>query len=196
VDLEWILYPLLVIICYILGDILRLINPSIIDFLSSEFNTLRIIVIDTIRRKKRQHFYRDKYPYIAWFFEKLLKELPKSSEVFWENFLKTEYNSDRNKLYGTGFINYCNNRIALVSKDMFDEILFHEGYVRFLSGLCIALIITIPLAIINKSLHSCVISLYGLCLIITLYRFRRIRVKEVITVFCTFERIKEMNIKI
>ncbi len=190
-DLEWILYPLIVIICYILGDILRLINPSFIDFLSSKFNILRIIVIDKIRKRKSRHFYGDKYPYITWFFDKHLEELPESSKVFWQNFLKTEYSSVQNKLYGEAFINYCKNYIASVSKDLYDDILFCEGHVRFLSGLSIALIIIIPLAIMSKSLHSYVIFLYGLCLTITLYRFRRVRAKEVATIFCTFERIKK-----
>jgi hypothetical protein len=186
-DLNWVLYPLVVIICYILGDVLRLINPSIMDYFSSKINIFIRFIFKKRTGKKEVHFYNDKYPYITWFYDKYLNRLPQSSRSFWDDFLKTEYASDRKKLYDKNFINYCKSYITSESKELNNEILFSEGLVRFLSGMAIAFIIIIPLSILKNALPIPIVILYIICFIVILYRFRTIRVKEVVTTLNLFE---------
>ena len=135
-----IIYSLVVIICYILGDVLRLINPSFVDYISGNINNFFRFIFKMTNKKMIAHFYHDKYPYIPWFCDHYLKKLPQSSQIFWNDFLKVEYSSDREKLNGKNFINYCKSYIASESKELTNEILFCEGLVRFLSGMVIALI--------------------------------------------------------
>ena len=190
-EIDWLLYPLLFIACYITGTILRLITPSLIDTASSLLNQPRIFLINIFKKEKVPNYYKSKYPYIDHFYEVHLNKSPKNSLTFWENLKKNEYDSDTGKMYGTTIINYCKTYIVSKNKELYEEVLFNEGLVRFLSGTAIALIITLILSVINNSLPPLITYTYLICLLIILFKFRKIRVKETETIFHIYENLNQ-----
>lgn len=189
IESQWLLYPLLFIACYILGTILRLITPSYIDNISSYLNQSLIFIMKIIKRKKINSYYNNKYPYINHFYKKHLKSCPKKSFNFWNGFKINEYHSNTDNMDGTTFINYCKTYIASKNKALYDEILYYEGLVRFLSGTSIALFTTLLLSFFHNTLSCFLFYTYLTFLLIILLQFRKIRTKETQTIFHIFENL-------
>ena len=129
-----------------------------------------------------------RFPYIKWFFKKYLKHnAPRSYRSFYLKMIFSEYYRGGrkscvfNKLYGLNFINQCKIYIFSNSDKLRDEVLYCEGLVRFISGMSYALFICIFIIIDTK--FNFLLLPYTVLFLLFILRLKRIRLKEVLTIF-------------
>ena len=194
-----IFYVLLFVTSYIFGASFRLIRPdyneklSIIFWapvclLTGIFNLLRNKkgIVANVKLKFKE--YCVSFPYIDYFYDDYLAKSPESLFDFYNEILNKEFKGDRNLMKGHNFINFCKCYVQKSSNDMFEELLFCEGLVRFISGMCIALILCIILSVFFlEDKIGLLLSVYIFLLILFIMKLRRIRIKEVLTVFVSFQ---------
>jgi hypothetical protein len=198
-DITTIIVPLAFIIGYIFGFALRLIKPNLLEILSF-ISWCPILVVSSVYRfyiNKRidnkttlmKYFifriknYWEPFPYVDWFYDSYLLQSPFSLKMFFNDLLKKEFNDDRDKMKGQNFINQCKIIIQEKSSKLYDEVIFCEGLVRFLSGTSCALIIVIVLNIFHHFYSIALLYTYIILLILFVLKLRHIRVKEVVTIF-------------
>jgi len=206
-----ILIPSLLILSYIIGFSLRAISPSKIERLLlyviwcpiCSLIALKKVVFNKKKEKKETFgsYYKiliDRYlypfPYIEWFYGKYQKNSPNSYRDFWEQILKNEFKGKKELMKGQYFINQCKIIVFEKSVTLREEIIFNEGIIRFLSGVLIALALCIAIicymSICNRDLLILLIAYFILFIIIG-YRFKDIRMKEVVTIFDSIAAIAE-----
>ena len=196
-----LLIPLFFIIGYILGFALRLIKPDILEIFSfllwfpiilfaSLYKFYIKKQIDNKSSFKEYLIYRlksywESFPYIDWFYDSFLTKSPCSISLFFNDLLKNEFASNRNTMKDPIFFNQCKLVIQEKSNKLHEEVIFCEGLVRFLSGTSYALIIVMFLILFGDYFNKELFFIYLSILILFVLKLRRIRVKEVVTVFCS-----------
>ena len=192
---------------YILGFALRLIRPTILEKISFLLWSPLFItksIYEYFKNKKakngtkfsqilipRVKAYWESFPYIEWFYSDYFTNSANSVNRFFNDLLTSEYNDKKNCMKSTGFINQIKIYIQEHSKSLYDELMFCEGLVRFLSGMSSALLISILTILIKKADVSLLLYVYILLAILFLLKLRHIRVKEVATILISFAFIKE-----
>jgi hypothetical protein len=201
-NITTIVVPLSFIIGYIFGFALRLIKPNLLEILSFLF-WCPILAVSSVYR-----FYTDKinnngitltkffisrlksywepFPYIDWFYDSYLLQSPSSLKMFFNNLLKKEFDNDREKMKKQNFINLCKIITQEKSSKLYEEVIFCEGLVRFLSGTSCALIIVIVLNLFHHFYIMTLLYIYIILFILFILKLRHIRNKEVVTIFSAF----------
>lgn len=203
-----VLFPLLFILSYIIGFSLRLIKPTILEkfsillwwpycIIKPLIELRRKRIKDKLRNLIVLHFWRywESFPYIDWFIESYLNQVPRSYKNFYLNtILRDEFDNKRELMRGHNFINLCKLHIYNKSSPLRDEIFFNEGIVRFLAGMCYALFASIILIIYlsRLSLRPLLI-IYLAFLILFIFKLRHIRTKEVVTIFDSYFFTRTLN---
>ena len=199
---NYVLLPFLTIISYIIGFSLRLLRPTYLEKFSIIFWSFYIVYKHWINPKSKDRklstvissfkAYWESFPYIDWFYDSLLSKVSVSYRNFYEDkILKKEYAGDKELMKGLNFINHCKLFIYDKSDPLRNEILYDEGLVRFLSGMCYVLSAIIIFAIFfTKPTPWQLIIIYGFLNILFMTRLRYIRVKEVLAVFDSYFLLK------
>lgn len=198
------LFSLFFIFSYIIGFCLRLIKPDYMEILSSVLWSIQkslllpyqYIFIKADRRqviflnyKKLIKSFYEKFPYIDSFWNVYLRSAPNSISIFYDGFLAEEYNNDKNRMKNMYFINHCRLFIYNKSTLYYNEILFHEGFIRFLSGMSWALVICIITGLFILKYRS-IILLYSFFLCIIVMKLKTIRRQEIYNILNTFAILK------
>ena len=209
-DNSAIIIPLFFILSYILGFSLRLINPSILEMFAL-ITLIPLSIIEAIyeyykdyivgtnhelikligsKLKSRTEF----FPYIEWFYSVYLKGGPSSLRGFFEKLKHDEFENDKKGMKKLKFVNQCKIFVLENSRDSYNELIFCAGLVRFISGMAYALILSIigiikPLYELDP-IFNLVLYFYLFLLLLFLMTFRRIRIKEVCTIFISYAYIK------
>lgn len=170
-----------------------LIKPAWLLWRKKEEGSLR----DLVKLHFKRHW--ESFPYIDWFVESYLDDVPKSYQAFYKNAILTkEFEDDRELMKGYNFINQCKLAIYNSSTVLRDEVLFNEGLVRFLAGMCYALITSILfVALFLKYEPKTLLMIYSGLFVLLALKLRHIRTKEVATIFDSyfFTYNKESNNK-
>ena len=182
-----ILLPLSSIVSYVLGFFLRVIQPSFAERIAIAFsNAFR-------RSSKDPKSKPEKFPYINWFYERNRKGTPRRYREFYENILVRDFDNDKSRMEGHTFINQIKIFVYSRSESLRDEIVFCEGIVRFVSGMILALMISIPAFFVQfciafwngaSALGLLLLTLcYSVILFFFLWKLKFMRRKEVATIF-------------
>ncbi len=196
-------YIILVFICfgYLLGVFLRLLRPGGLDKISG-------FLMFVLQRRNRNMVMKSKrFPYFEWI-EELCIECYQNEDI--TKFYRNIWADKRNSKYKRQFFNYCKNIIYFNNKDSSKEVFSAEAMIRFLTGICYALvfsIIGITICLLLLKFHSSYIEYYGpaysngliiflavymVVFIVLLLNFRISRIKEVETVFISTFNNKEL----
>jgi len=121
------------------------------------------------------------YPYSKWFFAIYLPKSTKQHRDFYEKLLKEEL-QEKTKLLDRNFINSCKTYIYKNSDGLSEEIMYHEGLIRFICGIIYSLLIVLIILLFHFLDFIGLFFTYLIILIVFLDSLRRIRVKEVISI--------------
>lgn len=194
------------LLSYIFGNILKLIQPRVAELLSVPIQfifSFSLRILDMFRRlfkiKERSwlrpqssQWILEDFPYIKWFYLIYLKQLPDKVNTFFNNYKKNEFFDNLDQM-GAAFFNYCKHYTIENTNHLGDELYFHEGLMRFLNGMVYAIIFSIA-AIIIKSIplrfeyqpFNLVLIMYLIILLIILVRYKTVRRLETVACFMSF----------
>ena len=149
---ETIVFTLLFVTSYIAGFALRLIKPDYMEYVSmillipylcfrELYRALSSKDADKSRRfiqnvKCKLSAYSESFPYIDRIFERHINTYPRSYRLFFTSIVMDEFDNNRERMKGHAFINHCKMLIKGITNDLHEELLFREGLIRFLSGMC------------------------------------------------------------
>ena len=179
---------LIIIICfgYLIGVILRLFSTKSTDKLSVKFN--KIFVPHAKENGKLKLWADEEFPYVSWIGEICKSYLPHEAYDFYNKTWGDHEKVGRQTMnfYKT-VINSTNEKAAL-------EIYSAESLTRYISGIFYSIVISFCLLFITFILKwfisgkiiiilPLILLLYLLGIVIILYHYRFIRIKEVETIF-------------
>lgn len=128
-----VVLPLLFVVAYITGFMLRLIKPAKLEYIGL-----------IVRRKSLSVAYHP-YGYISWMFDEYLAKGAKDSNDFYITLLNNQFNGDRKRLMGIWFLNHCKLYVIHNSSSLRDEVIQSEGLVRFVAGMAAAFMFSISI---------------------------------------------------
>jgi hypothetical protein len=182
---------------YVFGIGLRLMKPSWLERLAivpqfpviliqySFHRLVRIFRKDSISIKSISSSVYEiwqEFPYKEWFFTSYIKSSSKTYREFYESILKNEFDNDY-KLIDKHFVNYCKTFIYENSVGLSEEVMYNEGLTRFISGILYSIIVSIVAILALSGSFRYVLIYYSLIFVFFLLQLRRIRTKEVLSIF-------------
>jgi len=201
------------LLSYISGNILRIIQPRVAEMISIPIQiivSLLLRVLDAIRnllkirelswlKPKSFKWILQDFPYMEWFYTDYLERLPKRVKIFFNRYKKKEFSNKLERMDHV-FFNYCKHYAIENTNHLRDDIYFYEGLTRFLNGMVYALIISI-FAIFFKSLQidyeyqpfKLILIIYLIVLFLILIRYKTVRRLETATCFMSFYIAKNRN---
>lgn len=185
------------ILSYVTGFSLRLINPDLIERLTFYFRVPWLLCYSFIQARKKSvaycpylkfqlKIYRETFPYIDWFYNYYLKMSPYSLNQFYKKIYLQEFHKNKDLMTGRIFINQCKLYVRMKSIELNDELMFREGLVRFLSGMSCALLICAGIVIYHNPDKLIVFYIYIVMFFLFARKLRYIRFKEVGMILTAF----------
>jgi len=193
-----IFIPGFIVVSYLLGFFLRSISPAVVEKLSYITAIIPwniwLAVIARIKDKGSKKSIKDRFvfqitgkrerfPYIEWFYSTYLPKTPNSYFKYYQELLDDEFDGNKERMKGQFFVNQSKILVFKSSATLREDIIFSEGFSRFLSGFIISLLICILL--ISFRNHNAVGLLFGYVPLyfVFCYKVRDIRMKEAVTIF-------------
>lgn len=185
------------VLSYIIGFSLRLINPDLIERFTFFLRVPWLFVLSFLHTQKKSKkflpyfsnqikIYWESFPYIDWFYDYYLKKSPYSIVLFFEKIYTQEFLMNKDGMKGRIFINQCKLFVRLKSTQLNDELMFREGLVRFLSGMSCAFFFCACIILYNEPLKIHIFYLYIFLFFIFSRKLRYIRFKEAGLIFTSF----------
>jgi len=181
---------LVIVICfgYILGVLLRLLRVDLPDMLSAAW--LRRFSRSARKGKGQYAFFAtEPFPYFGWMEESCQHYLLPEALQFYKRVWAKRNHNDHNK----EFINFCKILISTKNELAANEIYAAEALSRYIAGMFYAMSISFLLflgiliaGIFQGSFQTWVILIlaaYFLGILVIIQNFRRIRIREIDTVF-------------
>ncbi len=197
---------LVVFVCfgYLIGIILRLLKTDIVDKLSAwwlrTFDKNARAKTWSKKKPAYRQFATEGFPYVRWIGEVASDYLPPEACHFYDNVWKGRIrDSNQNKQ----FFNFCKLVVSSNDVNTANEIYAAEALTRYIAGMFYALLfasilivstILLRFAFLGEWTVGLFILLvaYLLAIIIIVQRFRKIRIKEVESVFATSYKNRDL----
>jgi hypothetical protein len=195
---------IIVSICfgYLIGILLRLLKMDVLDNLSAKW----LKTFDEkvrVRTEDGGKAYRlsvtEGFPYLGWIGEVAAGYLPPDALHFYNKiWAKRKRDSNQNKQ----FFNFCKLVVSCQDKNASDEIYAVEALTRYIAGMFYALLLASILIVVTIVMHVLMgewvigffllLGAYLLAILIIVQRFRKIRIKEVETIFAASYKNREL----
>jgi hypothetical protein len=193
---EFGIYIIIFIFSYVSGVGLRLLIPSWLENAGLLFHiplfTISIFYKSLMSKKqdrkfkanfkKRFSYYNQQFPYIKWFYDEFISTEGTTYKLFFNDILNTKFEANKAAM-SKHFINQCKNYIYENSKGIKEEIIYNEGLTRFISGVLYSFLFTLIIVCFRFESFQELFYIYLFLFIFFLLHFRRIRIKEVLSVF-------------
>ncbi|OHD55099.1 MAG: hypothetical protein A2Y33_15835 [Spirochaetes bacterium GWF1_51_8] len=192
-----IVYALYFALSYAIGFAIRFISPNYLNKLSSFLGMFFIPIKAIFNGNSPENTIEtvvEDYPYMNYNVYTHFRYIPDKVAKFYRKILKTDFKGKIRKMNNREFINFCKDNIISRFPENRAEILFYEGTVRFLSGICYSFIICALLYYFRgcpSYFNINVINLYLLLLIALVIPFNHFRHKEVITIMNIYYSIRK-----
>lgn len=191
---------LIVAICfgYLIGVLLRLLKVDLPDRVSAAW--LRQFSKHARKDNGEFRLYAtEAFPYIGWIEEASQEYLPTNAAQFYKRVWSKRKKSGQNKQ----FVNFCKIIIASNDERSANEIYAAEALTRYIAGMFYALtfafililsFLTFEILASGQFRYGLVVILlaYFLAIVVIIQNFRRIRIKEVETIFAASFRNKSL----